>query len=574
MFTIYKYFKWRDWCLALLTMSLIVFQVYNEMELIKYTGQIVGIITEGIATKQLLWEIALKMLATAFVIFLTISIVSYLASFTASNISKRIRQMIFTKVNSFSLEEINKFSTASLITRSTNDITQIQQTIQMSLRMMITAPTMAIFSLVNIADVSLRLSWVTAIFLVLMFAIMITMYFVVIPKFGIIQQKIDNLNLVTRENLTGLRVIRAYNAENKQHAKFETANNELTKTRLFVNRVTSLMSPSLNLIMNGMGIAIYWLGAYLVGDHIIGYRDITQFSQYSMHILMSFMFISMLFIMIPRGVTSAKRVDEVLTTQNKITDGTVTHTDRLGTIEFKNVSFKYPNAEGYVLKDINFSVTKGQTIAFIGSTGSGKSTLINLIPRFYDVTEGEVLIDGVNVKDYNLATLNEKLGYVPQKATLFRGSIKQNILYGKKDATDDEIDEALTIAQAKNFVNKLEGGLDYDIAQGGKNVSGGQRQRLSIARAIVGDPEFYIFDDSFSALDYKTDKALRDALKAKTSNATTVIVAQRIGTIMDADIIVVLDHGKIVGMGKHKQLLRNCKIYKEIALSQLSKEEL
>ena len=574
MFKIYKYFKWRDWCLAVLTMSLIVFQVYNEMELIKYTGQIVGIITEGIATKQLLWEIALKMLATAFVIFLTICIVSYLASFTASNVSKRLRQMIFAKVNSFSLEEINKFSTASLITRSTNDITQIQQTIQMSLRMMITAPTMAIFSLVNIADVSLRLSWVTAIFLVLMFGVMITMYFVVIPKFGVIQQKIDNLNLVTRENLTGLRVIRAYNAESKQQSKFDKANNELTKTRLFVNRVTSLMSPSLNLIMNGMGVAIYWIGAYLVGDHIIGYRDITQFSQYSMHILMSFMFISMLFIMIPRGVTSAKRVDEVLTTQNKITDGTVTHTDRLGTIEFKNVSFKYPNAEGYVLKDINFSVSKGQTIAFIGSTGSGKSTLINLIPRFYDATEGEVLIDGVNVKDYNLATLNEKLGYVPQKATLFRGSIKQNILYGKKDATDEELDEALTIAQAKNFVSKLDGGLDYDIAQGGKNVSGGQRQRLSIARAIVGDPEFYIFDDSFSALDYKTDKALRDALKQKTSNATTVIVAQRIGTIMDADIIVVLDHGKIVGMGKHKQLLRNCKIYKEIALSQLSKEEL
>ena len=560
--------------MALVIVGLIVFQVACEMELIEQTGIIVGAITTGTATKGYLWDIAVKMIIIAFIIFGLISIISFLASYVASSVASRIRTKVFNKVESFSMEEINKFSTDSLITRSTNDITQIQQTIQMTLRMAITAPTMAIFSLTKVVNVNMQLSWITGVALIFMFALVLSMVFIVIPKFTKIQQKTDKLNLVTRENLTGLRVVRAYNAEDYQQQKFVDANNDLTKTTLFVNRVTSVLSPGISLAMNGMYVAVYWIGAYLVGKNLIQYSDITIFTQYSMHILMSFMFISMLFIMIPRGIASAKRVDEILSTTNKILDGKIESSPNTGTLEFRNVSFRYPDAEGYILENISFTANIGETIAFIGSTGSGKSTLINLIPRFYDVTEGEILIDGINVKDYKLHHLHEKIGYVPQKATLFRGSIRENMQYGKENATDDEIYQALDIAQARNFVQKLENGLDYNIAQGGKNVSGGQRQRLSIARAIVKKPEFYIFDDSFSALDYKTDKALREALKPHTKNATTFIVAQRIGTIMDADKIIVLDGGKIVGIGKHKELLKKCKIYKEIALSQLSKEEL
>lgn len=574
MVKIFKHFKWYNWLMALVIVGLIVFQVACEMELIEQTGIIVGAITTGTATKGYLWDIAVKMIIIAFIIFGLISIISFLASYVASSVASRIRTKVFNKVESFSMEEINKFSTDSLITRSTNDITQIQQTIQMTLRMAITAPTMAIFSLTKVVNVNMQLSWITGVALIFMFALVLSMVFIVIPKFTKIQQKTDKLNLVTRENLTGLRVVRAYNAEDYQQQKFVDANNDLTKTTLFVNRVTSVLSPGISLAMNGMYVAVYWIGAYLVGKNLIQYSDITIFTQYSMHILMSFMFISMLFIMIPRGIASAKRVDEILSTTNKILDGKIESSPNTGTLEFRNVSFRYPDAEGYILENISFTANIGETIAFIGSTGSGKSTLINLIPRFYDVTEGEILIDGINVKDYKLHHLHEKIGYVPQKATLFRGSIRENMQYGKENATDDEIYQALDIAQARNFVQKLENGLDYNIAQGGKNVSGGQRQRLSIARAIVKKPEFYIFDDSFSALDYKTDKALREALKPHTKNATTFIVAQRIGTIMDADKIIVLDGGKIVGIGKHKELLKKCKIYKEIALSQLSKEEL
>lgn len=560
--------------MALVIVGLIVFQVACEMELIEQTGVIVGAITTGTATKGYLWDIAVKMIIIAFIIFGLISIISFLASYVASSVASRIRTKVFNKVESFSMEEINKFSTASLITRSTNDITQIQQTIQMTLRMAITAPTMAIFSLTKVVNVNMQLSWITGVALIFMFALVLSMVFIVIPKFTKIQQKTDKLNLVTRENLTGLRVVRAYNAEDYQQQKFVDANNDLTKTTLFVNRVTSVLSPGISLAMNGMYVAVYWIGAYLVGKNLIQYSDITIFTQYSMHILMSFMFISMLFIMIPRGIASAKRVDEILSTTNKILDGKIDSSPNTGILEFRNVNFRYPDAEGYILENISFTANVGETVAFIGSTGSGKSTLINLIPRFYDVTEGEILIDGINVKDYKLHHLHEKIGYVPQKATLFRGSIRENMQYGKENATDDEIYQALDIAQATNFVQKLENGLDYNIAQGGKNVSGGQRQRLSIARTIVKKPEFYIFDDSFSALDYKTDKALREALKPHTKDATTFIVAQRIGTIMDADKIIVLDGGKIVGIGKHKELLKKCKIYKEIALSQLSKEEL
>ncbi len=574
MIKIFKHFKWYNWIVALLIVGLIVFQVALEMELIEQTGNIMEVITKGTATKKILWDLAIKMIVISVIIFVVISCVSLLASFTASTVAMRIRKKLFTKVNDFSMEEINKFSTASLITRSTNDITQIQQTIQMSLRMAITAPTMAIFSLTKVVNVNMQLSWITAVSLILMFALVFTMVFIVIPKFTQIQKKTDKINLITRENLTGLRVVRAYNAEQVQQDKFDNANKDLTKTNLYVNRVLSMLSPGLNFVMNGMYIAIYWVGAYLIGKNMVGYNDLTVFTQYSMHILMSFMFISMLFIMIPRGIASAKRVDEVLTTPVRVASGTVNVSPNNGEVVFDKVSFRYPDADGYVLHDISFSAHKGQTVAFIGSTGSGKSTLINLIPRFYDATEGTITIDGINIKDYTLHHLHEKIGYVPQKATLFRGSIRENLTYGNHDATIEQIQNALATAQAKDFVDKLEGGIEYNIAQGGKNVSGGQRQRLSIARAVVREPEIYIFDDSFSALDYKTDKALREALKKHSANATTFIVAQRIGTIMDADQIIVLDGGKIVGQGTHKQLLKNCKIYKEIALSQLSKEEL
>ncbi|MBP5651731.1 MAG: ABC transporter ATP-binding protein [Clostridia bacterium] len=573
MIKLIKNIKGIEWLFALVAMGLVVFNSWLDMEIIKCTGSLVGLITSGTATTQGLWQIAGKMIGLAVGAFGVNFVSNVVASYTSTHIAKRLRREMFAKVNSFSMEEINRFSTASLITRSTNDITQISQTLFMAMRMAVRAPSMAVFSLINVVNVNLTLSWVTAVALAIMFALLIVMYFVVVPKFTEIQQKTDRINLVTRENITGLRVVRAYNAEQIELDKFENANDDLTKTRLFVSRTTAIMSPSMNLIMNGMYIAIFWIGAYLVGKNIVGYQDLTVFTQYSMHILMSFMIISILFIMLPRGATSAKRITEILSTQNKIVDGVVESTERLGKIEFKNVSFAYPGSEECLLKNINLTIKKGETVAFIGSTGSGKSTLINLIPRFYDVTDGEIIIDGVNVKDYKLATLYEKLGFVPQKALLFKGTIKENILYGKRDATDEEIAKALDIAQA-NFVYDLESGLEYQLAQGGYNVSGGQRQRLSIARAIVGNPEFYIFDDSFSALDYKTDRALREKLKTVTQDSTTLIVAQRIGTIMDADKIVVLDKGEIVGLGKHKELLKNCKVYKEIALSQLSKEEL
>lgn len=573
MIKLFKNIKGIEWLFVSIAVGLVVFNSWLDMEIIKCTGTLVGLITGGTATTQSLWQVAGKMIGIALGAFGVNFVSNVVASYTSTHIAKRLRREIFVKVNSFSMEEINKFSTASLITRSTNDINQITQTLFMAMRMAVRAPSMAVFSLINVVNVNLTLSWVTAVALAIMFALIIVMYFVVVPKFTEIQQKTDRINLVTRENLTGLRVVRAYNAEQIELDKFDKANEDLTKTRLFVSRATSFLSPTMNLIMNGMYVAIFWLGAYLVGKNIVGYQDLTVFTQYSMHILMSFMIISILFIMLPRGVTSAKRIAEVLSTQNKIVDGTVEKTKRLGKIEFKNVSFSYPGSQECIIKNINLKINKGETVAFIGSTGSGKSTLINLIPRFYDVTEGEVIVDNVNVKDYKLSALYEKLGFVPQKALLFKGTVKENILYGKRDATDEEITQALDIAQA-NFVYNLEGGLDYQIAQGGQNVSGGQRQRLSIARAIVGNPEFYIFDDSFSALDYKTDKALREKLKEVTHNSTTLIVAQRIGTIMDADKIVVLDKGEIVGLGTHKELLKNCKVYKEIALSQLSKEEL
>lgn len=569
----FKNLKWYDYLLMIVIFGFIVVQVYFEMELIDQMAELIGKVQYGHSVASI-WETGKQMLLTAVLIMCSIIISSTMSAMVSAKFASRLRAQMFRKVNSFSEEEINKFSTASLITRSTNDVTQVQNTMQMALKMMILSPTMAIFSIVKVVDSSIELTWVTAGCVLIMFALFGAMFALIVPAFGKLQKKTDRINLVARENLTGLRVIRAYNTESVEEAKFDEVNKDLSGLNYYTGKVSSLMNPLMNLVFNGLTLTIYWLGAHLINSGSLVYTDLVEFTQYGMHILMSFMLLAAVIIMLPRGIVSAKRINEVLKTETKIKDGSFDgNTEVKGKLEFRNVSFRYPDAEMNVLEDINFTVNKGETIAFIGSTGSGKSTLVNLIPRFFDTTFGEVLIDGVNVKEYSKKALNKKIGFVPQKGVLFSGTVEENIKYGADDISEEKVKECLKIAQA-NFVQKLDGGLKYEIAQGGTNVSGGQRQRLCIARAIALDPEIYVFDDSFSALDYKTDKALRKALAKHTKDATKVIVAQRVGTIMDADKIVVLDSGRVVGVGTHKELLENCEIYKEIALSQLSKEEL
>lgn len=572
MIKLLKYFRAKDWILSVVILGFIVCQVLLDLALPDYMGKIVDLIEQQGTINEILIQ-GLKMLGIVAGSVLSTIIVSYLAARVAAGFAKRVRRAVFTKINSFSMEEMEKFSTASLITRTTNDITQIQQVITLLLRMAFSAPVMAIGAIVKIVGKSGTLSWITAVAIILLLSILIIIFSLVSPKFKKMQKLTDKINGVTRENLTGIKVVRAYNAEKIQEEKFDKVNTELTKTDLFINRVFSIMTPGMQLIMGGLSLAIVWVGAYLIAGGSISLAVMTTFTQYAMKVIISFLMLSVLFIMVPRGFVSGNRIYEVLKTENKIINGTVTTSEEEGTIEFKNVSFKYPDSDDYVLKNISFSVNKGETVAFIGSTGSGKSTLINLVPRFYDATEGEVLVDGINVKEYDLNSLYKKLGYVPQKSFLFSGTVEENIKYGDENATEEQVNHALKTAQA-SFVEKLEGGLNYPISQGGKNVSGGQRQRLAIARAIVKKPEIFVFDDSFSALDYKTDKALRKALKKETAGATSLIVAQRIGTIMDANKIIVLDKGEMVGIGTHKELMENCKIYQEIAYSQLSKEEL
>lgn len=583
MFKLLKKFTKKDLLLILFCIVLIVFQVWLDLKLPDYMSEITVLVqTEGSKIEDILLQ-GSYMLACAGGSLFSAIIVGYLASLISATFSKNIRQKIFEKVESFSMEEIKMFSTSSLITRTTNDITNIQMFISMGLQMMIKAPITACWAILKILNKSWEWSALTGVAVLILIGTVGLLMITVLPKFKIVQKLIDNINELTRENLTGIRVIRAFNAEKYQEEKFEKGNTQLTNTQLFNQKMMSIMSPVMYLIMNLLTLGIYFVGANLISkaifaDKISLFSDMVVFSSYAMQVIMSFLMLAMIFIMYPRAAVSAERMNEVIDTEPKIVDGKgQKNTKTKGKVEFKNVSFKYPDSNEYILKDISFTANMGETIAFIGSTGSGKSTLINLVPRFYDVTEGEVLIDDVNVKDYTLEQLHNKLGYVPQKAVMFNGSIKANVSYGRKGnekITDKKIKEAIKVAQAEEFVLKIPDQYEHNIAQGGTNVSGGQKQRLAIARAIARDPEIYIFDDSFSALDYKTDYLLRTKLKEYTKNATSLIVAQRIGTIINADKIIVLEDGNCVGMGTHKELLKNCDVYKEISYSQLSKEEL
>ena len=584
MLKLIKNFTKKEWILAIICLVLVVTQVWLELKMPDYMSEITKLVqTEGSQMKDILVNGG-YMLACALGSLVAAVITGYITSRISSNFSKTIRKKLFNKVEDLAMQEVKQFSTSSLITRTTNDITQIEMLIAMGLQLLIKAPITAIWAITKILNKSWQWSAITAVAVAVLMATIATLMVIVLPRFKKVQKLIDKLNGVTRENLTGIRVVRAFNAEQYQEEKFDKANNNLTNQQLFNQKVFAVMQPMMYIIMYMVTLSIYYVGAYLIkdagmADKISLFGDMVVFSSYAMQVIMSFLMLAMIFMMLPRAQVSANRINEVLDTEISIKDGKInTKTNNeVGTVEFKNVSFKYPDADEYLLKDISFKANKGDTVAFIGSTGSGKSTLINLIPRFYDATEGEVLVDGINVKNYTQGFLHDKIGYVPQKAVMFNGTVKSNISYGdngKEKPTDEQIKKAIEVAQGTEFVEKMDGQYDAHMAQGGTNVSGGQKQRLSIARAIARNPEIYIFDDSFSALDYKTDSVLRKELKKYTSDATSLIVAQRIGTIMNADQIVVLDNGVIVGKGTHKELLKTCEVYKQIALSQLSKEEL
>ena len=584
MVKLLKKLTWKDFILAAAAFVFIIVQVWLSLTMPDYMSEITKLVqTKGSKMNDILIAGG-KMLACALGSLLAAVCTSICASKISSNFSANLRGQVFHKVQSFSMEEIGNFSTASLITRSTNDITQVQMLIVMGLEVLLKAPIMAVWALCKISTKNWQWTASTGVAVVVLLSFVGVCVAVALPKFKKLQSLTDNLNRVTRENLTGLNVVRAYNAEGYQQKKFNDANDELTKTQLFANRTMGTMMPGIQMVMNGLMLAIYWIGAYLISnaqmfDKLTIFSDMIVFTQYAMQVVMSFMMLVMIFVLLPRASVSAKRINEVLDMPLSIKDGTKENgaDGKKGEVEFRNVSFCYPDAEKDVIEDISFTAHKGETIAFIGSTGCGKSTVINMIPRFYDATKGEVLVDGVNVKEYTQKALRNKIGYVSQKAVLFTGSIKSNVAYGDngtKGFTDDDVNQAVETAQAKEFVDKAEEGVDAFVAQGGSNFSGGQKQRLSIARAICRHPEILIFDDSFSALDYKTDRVLRDTLRKTCADATRFIVAQRIGTIRDADKIIVLDDGKIAGMGKHNELMETCEVYRQIAYSQLSKEEL
>lgn len=574
----------KDMALAGLAFLLILAQVYLNLTMPDYMSDMTVLVqTEGSAMADIL-AAGGKMLLCAVGSLLTAACIAVCAAKISANFSANLRGQVFNRVQSFSMEEIGRFSTSSLITRSTNDITQVQLVLVLGLEVFLKAPVTAVWAICKIAGKSWQWTATTGIAVIILLCIVGTCVMVAMPKFRKLQILTDNINRVTRENLTGLRVVRAYNAEDYQETKFEKANDELKRTQLFANRTMTILMPGIMLVMNGLTLAVYWVGAYLINDagmqdKLTLFSDMIVFSQYAMQVVMAFMMLVMIFVLVPRASVAAKRINEVLDTEPAIEDGAKTEAKAgmTGEVEFCHVSFKYPDAEKNVLEDITFTAHKGDTVAFIGSTGCGKSTVINLIPRFYDATEGEVLVDGMNVKEYTQEALRNRIGYVSQKAILFSGTVAGNVAYGEnggKPADREDIIDAVHTAQADEFVEKLPDTYDGFVAQGGSNLSGGQKQRLSIARAICRHPEIMIFDDSFSALDYKTDRILRKALDEKCGDTTRLIVAQRIGTIRDADKIIVLDEGRIAGMGTHDELMKNCEVYRQIAFSQLSKEEL
>ena len=579
MLKIFKSFSKRDIGIIILCILIMIFQVWIELRLPEFMSEITKLIEMDSSNMSPIIKQGGLMLLCAFGSALSAILIGYFASTLSARFSLNLRERIFKKVNNLSVTEMKKFKTSSLITRTTNDVTQIEMLIAMGLQAMIKAPIMAVWAISKIVNKSMELSsLVGGGVLILLINITIIML-VVLPRFKKIQKLTDNVNNIMREDLMGIRVIRAFNAEKFQQNRFEDVNKELTDTHITITKTFAVMSPVMNIIMHFLTLGIYFVGSFLIlnasmGDKINIFSNMVVFTSYGMQVIMSFLMLTMIFMILPRAQVSAKRISEVLDEDIVIKDGNVANGKEEGTIEFKNVSFRYPDASEDIITNISFKVNKGETVAFIGSTGSGKSTLINLIPRFYDVTSGSILVDGVDVKDYKLDSLHNIIGYIPQKAFIFTGSVKSNIKFGNNSVTDKEVEEALEVAQGLDFVSKMEGKLDASIARNGTNVSGGQKQRLSVARCVARKPEIYIFDDTFSALDYKTDANLRKALKKYTKDSTCLIVAQRIGTIINADKIVVLDKGKCVGIGTHKELLKTCDVYKEIAYSQISKEEL
>ena len=597
MFRIMKYLSKAEIGQMLIALVTIVGQVYFDLKLPDYMSDITTLVeTPGSHMKDI-WIAGGKMLLISLGSVACAIITGYIAARVAASFTQRLRSLEFRKVESFGPAEMSKFSTASLITRSTNDVTQVQMFITMGLQLIVKSPIMAVWAVCKIAGEGFEWTLATGIAVVILLVAIVIMMAMVMPKFKVMQTLTDNINLVARENLTGLRVVRAYNAEDYQEAKFTKANKDLTETQLFTNRVMAFMMPLMNTVLNGLMLAVYWIGAYLIDaaglkDKLTVFSNMVVFSNYSVQVIMSFLLMSMVFVLWPRADVSAQRIMEVLDTEPIVENGTKTAADvaktgQRGTVEFRNVSFTYPDSREAMLEGINFTAEQGQTVAFIGSTGSGKSSLINLVPRFYDTSQGQVLVDGVDVRDYDLKALRDKIGYVPQQSVLFRGTVASNVSYGDQPGDPAEVEmadipaeqlnrvrAAADVAQASEFVARMDGGYSAAIAQGGSNVSGGQKQRLSIARAVYRHPEILIFDDSFSALDFKTDREVRDALAREAKDSTKLIVAQRIGTIMNADRIVVLDDGKVVGQGTHKELLDNCDVYRQIAESQLSQSEL